>query len=143
MAVAALLALALLVLWLREGRVGRAQAARRRSEVDRELGAVSQLSEGLAGAADGQETARRLVDAVFEAVSADFAAVALVDEAARRARGLIARGRPEIEGWWPSMRVRLHGEPSGVAAAARGRPAIGVDGGGASPPVGARAAEPG
>src|SRR4051812_17522396 len=141
MAVAGVLAFALLVLWLRERRVRRAQAARRRTEVDRELGAVSQLSEGLAGAADGQETARRLVDAVFEPVSADFAAVALVDEAARRARGLIARGRPEIEDWWPSMRVRLDGEPSGIATAARERRPIVVDDVESSPLVSARLAE--
>ena len=141
MAIAAVLALLLLVLWLRERRARRAQAARRRTEVDRELGAVSQLSEALAGAVDAQETARRLVDAVFDTVGADFAAVALVDEAARRARGLIARGRQEIEDWWPSMRVHLDTEPSGIATAARERRTIAVEDVTTSPLVSPRLAE--
>ena len=141
MAVAGVLAIALLVLWLRERRVRHAQAVRRRTEVDRELGAVSQLSEELAGATDAQETARQLVDAVFETVSADFAAVALVDDAARRARGLIARGRPEIEDWWPSMRVHLDSEPSGIATAAREGRTIAIDDVASSSLVSARLAE--
>jgi PAS domain S-box-containing protein len=120
-------ALALLLLWLRERRVARVQAARRRTEVDRELGAVAQLSERLAGVRDARDAARQLVGAVFEPVTADFAAVALVDEEARRARGLVARGRPEVEEWWPSVRVHLDSEPSGIATAARERTTITID----------------
>ena len=113
---AAALAVVLLMMWLRERHVGRARAARRSDEVDRELGAVAQLSASLADARDADQAARLLVDAVFTSIGVDFAAVALVDEQAQRARGLVARGRPEVEEWWPSMRVHLDSEPSAIAA---------------------------
>ena len=48
---AAALAVVLLMMWLRERHVARARAARRSDEVDRELGAVAQLSASLADAA--------------------------------------------------------------------------------------------
>ncbi len=124
---AAALAVVLLMMWLRERHVARARAARRSDEVDRELGAVAQLSASLADTTDADRAAKLLVDAVFTSVSPDFAAVALVDEDARRARGLVARGRADVEEWWPSMRVHLDSEPSGIAAAAAARGPLTVD----------------
>ena len=124
---AAATAFALLVLWLYERRASRAREARRSDEIDRELGAVAELSATLADATDAEGAARRLVDAVFALLGVEFAAVALIDTESRRARGLVARGRPELEDWWPSMRVHLDNEPSGIAAAARDRSTLVVE----------------
>ena len=137
---AAALAVVLLMMWLRERHVGRARAARRSDEVDRELGAVAQLSASLADTRDADQAARLLVDAVFTSIGVDFAAVALVDEQARRARGLVARGRPEVEEWWPSMRVHLDSEPSAIAETIRARTPLPVDDVESSPIVNPRLA---
>jgi PAS domain S-box-containing protein len=124
---AAATAFALLVLWLYERRASRAREARRSDEFDRELGAVAELSATLADATDAEGAARRLVDAVFALLGVDFAAVALIDTESRRGRGLVARGRPELEDWWPSMRVHLDNEPSGIATSARDRSTLVVE----------------
>jgi PAS domain S-box-containing protein len=141
LAIAAATAFGLLGLWLHERRAGRAREARRSHEIDRELGAVAELSATLANAGDAEAASRQLVDAVFALLSVDFAGLALIDAGSRRARGLVARGRPELEEWWPSMRLHLDNEPSGIAAAARERTTLAVEDVANSPLVSRRLAD--
>ena len=47
----------------------------------------------------------------------EFAALAMVDDEGREARGLVARSSTGDIGWWADMRLGLRDEPSGIASA--------------------------
>ena len=71
----------------------------------------------------------------------DFVAIALVDEQAGTAEGLLARLRGEDAPWWQDMRVDLRGEPSGIASAVFDGTPVQVYDAGSSPRVSRRLAE--
>jgi PAS domain S-box-containing protein len=84
---------------------------------DRELEALSLISNALARTTDTESVARVLLDQVGELFGVGFAALALVDVEGREARGLVARGEGADVEWWRSMRLDLQREPSGIASA--------------------------
>jgi PAS domain S-box-containing protein len=91
----------------------------RASARGRGLHSVAEASNVLAEARDELAVARVLVDAVETLLGVEFASVTLVTEDATEARGLYARGDGAELGWWPSVRLDIETEVSGVAAAAR------------------------
>ena len=100
------------------GGVGRTLEAEERVSVrDRELEAVTAISEDLVRARDEADVARPLVRHVGALLDVGFAAVTLVDLGMATASGLYA----EIDGraieWWREVRVDLAHEASGVANA--------------------------
>ncbi|MFN2471348.1 MAG: GAF domain-containing protein [Gaiellaceae bacterium] len=121
-------AVLLLALWLRERCASHAREVRRTKEIDRELGAVAELSARLARADDVESIARLLIDEVVGLLRVDFAAVALICEDGTEAHGLVARGADDVGEWWPSVRFDLVDEPSLTAAAvAEGIPVQSAD----------------
>ena len=82
-----------------------------------ELTVIASLSSELVRARDKQAVARILLDTCVRLLSVEFAAVALVSEDAKRARGLLAIGADGDLDWWPSIAVDFDREPSGVASA--------------------------
>ncbi len=95
----------------------RARAAEARvSERDRELEAVAAISNRLVRAEDELSAARIVADEVARLVGVEFAAIALVDQPAGRASGLVARRDGADLDWWAETTVDLR-EPSGIASA--------------------------
>ncbi|MDQ2983910.1 MAG: GAF domain-containing protein [Actinomycetota bacterium] len=96
----------------------RAREAEERATMrDRELEAVSAISNALARTHDPQEAGRVLLDEVASVLSVDFTALALIDDAERYAYGLLARSNEQDLDWWPDVRIELASEPSGIASA--------------------------
>ena len=112
----------LLVRWrdhgLVAGGVGRTLEAEERVSVrDRELEAVTAISEDLVRARDEVDVARALVRHVAALLDVAFAAVTLVDEGGTTASGVYAESDGRESEWWPEVHVDLEHEPSGVANA--------------------------
>jgi PAS domain S-box-containing protein len=84
---------------------------------ERKLGAVATISNALALSQDALAIGRVVADEVARLLEVDFAAVALVDEEAGRADGLVARAGGADVDWWPDVSVDLRNEPSGIASA--------------------------
>ncbi|MBD0348073.1 MAG: GAF domain-containing protein [Thermoleophilia bacterium] len=124
--VAAAAAVLLLALWLRERQVSQARDTRRTDKIDRELEAVASLSTRLARARDVRSVAELLVDEVVTLLGLDFVAVALVDEEANEAAGLVARDARRDAGWWSDMRWNLAEERSITAAVVSGRELLAI-----------------
>ena len=86
---------------------------------DRELEAVTALSNELAHAQDAGAIARILLPKVQPLLGVEFAALAEVDERGDEARGVLALTTGEDASWWSDIRIDLHNEPSGIASACR------------------------
>jgi PAS domain S-box-containing protein len=99
------------------GGAGSDAAEQRATLRDRELGAVSTISTALARSKDAPAIGRVVADEVARLLGVEFTAVALVDDEAGRARGLVARTEGVDADWWPSVDVDLRSEPSGIASA--------------------------
>ncbi len=100
------------------GGLGRTLAAEARVSMrDRELEAVTAISEQLVRADEEVEVARPLVRQVAELLDVGFAAVTLVDEGAATANGLYAELEGRAADWWNAIRIDLQHEPSGIANA--------------------------
>jgi PAS domain S-box-containing protein len=84
---------------------------------DRELDTVAGLASSLAALQDPVAAGRALLDDIVSLMGVDFAALALIGDDGREARGLVARGPGEEVAWWQEMRLDLHGDPSGIASA--------------------------
>src|SRR5205814_2604112 len=84
---------------------------------ERELDTVAGLATSLARTQDSEAAGRALLDEVVALMGVEFAALALVDDEGREARGLVARSSTGDIGWWPEMRIGLRDEPSGIASA--------------------------
>jgi PAS domain S-box-containing protein len=115
-------ALLLLSLWrhreLVVGGIARTRRAEERvSTRDRELESVAEISTVLGRARDAVEVARPLVRRVAELLDVGFAAIALVAEDGRSARGLYAEADGEVFAPWLDLALDLRGEPSGIATA--------------------------
>jgi PAS domain S-box-containing protein len=83
----------------------------------RELEAVAAISEALARTNDSEEAGRVLLDEVASVLGVEFTALALIDEEADEARGVLARDQGADLPWWRDVRLDLHNEPSGIASA--------------------------
>jgi PAS domain S-box-containing protein len=119
----ALVPAVLLVLRWREradmvGGSGRVREAERRvGDRDRELGAVTAITDALIRAQDAAGIGRVVADEVGALLGVDFVAIALVDDARDEATGLVARRDGADLAWWEDVRVDLRNEPSGFASA--------------------------
>ena len=82
------------------------------------LGSVPSLSSRLARADDPEAIAGVLLDEVVALLEVEFAAVALIGEDGKEARGLSARGEAAEPDWWAGVRLDLENEPSAIASAA-------------------------
>jgi PAS domain S-box-containing protein len=84
---------------------------------DRELGAVSAISNALTRAGDSESAARPLVRQVRQLLGVDFTAVALVNDARTEATGVLGELNGVDVDWWRGLRLDLVNEPSGIASA--------------------------
>jgi PAS domain S-box-containing protein len=84
---------------------------------DRQLEAVTALSEALTRSPDAESVARTLLREVVE-LGVDFAAVALIDPDGNRATGLAAIEGGEEAEWWKAVEVDFDEEASAIASAA-------------------------
>ena len=85
---------------------------------DRELDTVAGLASSLARLQNPVAAGRALLDEIVALLEVEFAALALIGEDGREARGLVARtgGGQDVD-WWSEMSVDLVDEPSGIASA--------------------------
>jgi PAS domain S-box-containing protein len=83
----------------------------------RELDAVAAISDALARSRDPEAAGRVLLDEVGSVLSIEFTALALIDEDAGQATGLLARSEGRDVKWWRDVRLDLRDEPSGIASA--------------------------
>jgi len=83
----------------------------------RELEAVAAISDALARTTDPEAAGRVLLDEVGSVLGIEFTALALIDEEAGQARGLLARDEGRDVDWWRDVRIDLGNEPSGIASA--------------------------
>lgn len=83
----------------------------------RELEAVAAISDALARTNDPEAAGRVLLDEVASVLEIEFTALALIDEEAGLARGLLARDEGRDVDWWRDVRIDLGNEPSGIASA--------------------------
>ena len=115
-------ALVLLVRWreraLVVGGATRARDAQQRvSALDREVGALTEISPALARARDAVEACRPVVRRVAELFEVGFVAVVDVTDGADRATGVYAEKDGDPADWWSEVDVDLRNEPSGIASA--------------------------
>jgi len=115
-------ALVFLARWDQRGSVILGAARAREAEElvslrDRELDTVAGLASSLARTQEPEAAGRALLDEVVALMGVEFAALALVDDEGREARGLVARSSTGDIGWWADMRLGLRDEPSGIASA--------------------------
>jgi PAS domain S-box-containing protein len=121
-AAALLPALLLLARWRdREyvvGGMGRTMEAEERvSARDRDLEAVSDISNALARARDQIEASRPLVREVTSLLGVGFAGVVVVPESGDLATGTYGELNGEPAEWWADLEIDLRSEPSGIASA--------------------------
>jgi len=83
----------------------------------RELEAVAATADALARTNDPEATGRVLLDQVGSVLGVEFTALALIDEEAGEATGLVARDEEQDVEWWREIRLDLRNEPSGIASA--------------------------
>jgi two-component system phosphate regulon sensor histidine kinase PhoR len=86
--------------------------------VERDAGAVAEMSRAVARARDPHAIARTLLDGVCELLGIPFAGLALVDDDAGRARGFLAVRDAEEVDWWPRVDLELDEETSAIAVTA-------------------------
>jgi len=100
------------------GGIGRTREAEERVSVrDRELEAVSEISNALARARTTEDAARPLVRQVTALLGVGFAGVVLVTDDGDEGVGVYAELNGEAASWWEEVRVDLRNEPSGIASA--------------------------
>ena len=83
----------------------------------RELEAVAATADALARTNDPEATGRVVLDQVGSVLGLEFTALALIDEEAGEATGLVARDEGQDVEWWSEIRLDLRNEPSGIASA--------------------------
>jgi PAS domain S-box-containing protein len=94
-----------------------AEAAEVTATAERRVASLASVSSALSRADDAEAVARLLLDEVRSLFGVEFAALVLVDDDGRRARGLAARDGGGDVDWFPSVSLDLEHEPSGVASA--------------------------
>ena len=85
---------------------------------DSDLEAVTSLSAALARGGDSTAVARTLLKHVADVLEVEFAAVAVIDEDGRRARGLYGLENGQEAIWWRDVSIDFDSEPSAIASAA-------------------------
>ncbi len=86
-------------------------------ERERELESLSRIAAELARTSDVEGVARALLDEISSLFAVGFVALTFVSDDAREGAGFLARKRGKDVDWWPSVRVDLEREPSGIASA--------------------------
>jgi PAS domain S-box-containing protein len=84
---------------------------------EHQLAAVAELSAAIALAGDRESIARTVLDTLNELVGFDFSGLVLIDANGSEGRGLIARAGGDDVSWYPSLRLDLENEVSGVGHA--------------------------
>ena len=92
---------------------------RRRESLAQEsrMAAAADLSAALARARGSEEVGRVLLDTLNELIETDHSGLMLIDESGTEARGLIARNDGVDLDWYPSARIDLRNEVSGIRRA--------------------------
>ena len=115
--------LAALLIGLAVGTGFRLRAARRHAaaiaEGERERESMRRIAAELARTSDVEGVARALLDEIASLFGVDFVALTLVSEDGAEASGFLARLNGEDVEWWPTVRVDIENEPSGIGAAVR------------------------
>jgi len=83
----------------------------------RELKAVAAISDALARTTDPEAAGRIFLDEVGSVLGIEFTALAVIDDEAGVAKGLLARAEGRDVDWWRDVRIDLGNEPSGIASA--------------------------
>ena len=81
---------------------------------EQNLAAVAELSGALALADNREQIARIVLDTLNELAGLEYSGLVLIDEEGSEARGLAARTGGEDVDWYPSLRIDLKSEVSGV-----------------------------
>src|SRR6476659_8103642 len=105
--------------FLRARSTRRARAGSISPERERELESLRRIAAELSRTSDVEGVARALLDEIGALFSVDFVALTFVSDDAREGTGFLARKRGKDVDWWPSVRVDLEHEASGIASAAR------------------------
>jgi len=115
--------LAALLVGLAVGTGFRLRAARRHAaamaEGERERESMRRIAAELARTPDVEGVARALLDEISSLFGVDFVALTFVSEDGEEASGFLARLDGEDVDWWPTVRVDIQHEPSGIGTAAR------------------------
>jgi two-component system, OmpR family, phosphate regulon sensor histidine kinase PhoR len=139
-AIAAFPPVAVLVRWkerrrLIEGWLRSRETDERVAFVDRELDSVAAVSTELGRARDAESVARALAAQVGSLPSVDVTVLALVDQRAREASGVLAfAGGRELD-WAPQLRLDLDANRSAIARAVSQRAPVVVEEGESSPSI--------
>src|SRR5205085_1607981 len=80
--------------------------------------ALARLSNGLVRTETVEDVARVLIDSVTSLFGVEFAALSLLSEDGKEARGILARKDGADWPWWSDVRFDLERDPSGIASAA-------------------------
>ncbi len=91
--------------------------ARELAAGERQLAAVAELSSALALTSDRESIARTVLDTLNDLVGFDFSGLMLIDADGSEARGLIGRAAGTDVDWFPSKRLDLEHEVSGIRQA--------------------------
>ena len=124
--------------FLRARSVRRAQPGSISPERERELESLRRIATELARTSDVEGVARALLDEISALFSVGFVALTFVSDDAREGAGFLARKRGKDVDWWPSVRVDLEHEPSGIASAVRDATSFTIYDAAGSPKVSAR-----
>ncbi len=108
---------------------------------EHQLAAVAELSSALTLAGDRESIARTVLDTLNDLVDFDFSGLLLVNEDGSEARGLIGRAAGTDVDWFPSTRLDLENEMSGVRRAVETRALFTVEDAPGSPEVSAELVE--
>ncbi|HEY5479334.1 MAG TPA: GAF domain-containing protein, partial [Gaiellaceae bacterium] len=108
---------------------------------EHQLAAVAELSSALTLAGDKESIARTVLDTLNDLVGFDFSGLVLVDEDGSEARGVIGRAAGTDVDWFPSVRLDLENEVSGIRQAVETRAIFAVEDAPGAPEVSAELVE--
>jgi PAS domain S-box-containing protein len=114
---AAIFGAAVVLLLAHQRRAGGTETPEREPAAPEPDANAASFSTGLGHAEDPQSIARTLLDEVVRLLGVEFAAIALISEDRKEARGLRARAEGMDVDWWTSVTIDLENEPSGIASA--------------------------
>ncbi len=101
--------------------------ARERFAGEHQLAVVAELSSALALAGDKESIARTVLDALNDLVGFDFSGLVLIEKDGSEGSGLIGRSGGADVDWFPSIRLDLENDVSGVRKAFETRSLVTVE----------------